>query len=67
MVPNCYRCGCEASVHHHYRAGTDCGRCGKEKCWGYAGPPDPHQDTVVLFIALGLLLIGCLIFYTWLT
>ncbi len=27
-----------AAVHQHYRAGTDCGVCGHERCAAYVGP-----------------------------
>lgn len=33
--PACLRCGCEEQVHHHYRTGLDCGRCGRDKCPEY--------------------------------
>lgn len=28
----CLFCGCPEEAHEHYRAGTDCGRCGRDKC-----------------------------------
>jgi hypothetical protein len=63
----CYRCGCERAVHTHYREGLDCGRCGKEKCWGFVGQPNPYQDYIVLAVSLGVLLIMGLIFYFYVT
>jgi hypothetical protein len=29
---DCTLCGCDAEVHRHDRAGTDCGRCGRGRC-----------------------------------
>lgn len=36
MKPSCRRCGCAYTLHTHYRAETDCGRCGPRLCPGYA-------------------------------
>lgn len=63
----CYRCGCEKSIHTHYRVGEDCGHCGRVKCWAYKAPPNPHLDSIVFCVSLGMLLIGCLIVYSYLT
>lgn len=32
-------CGCPALVHEHYRAGSDCGRCGPSLCPRYRFRP----------------------------
>lgn len=31
----CARCGCAAERHDHFRAGSDCGYCGKDTCPQY--------------------------------
>jgi hypothetical protein len=35
QIPTLCECGCASSAHEHYRAATDCGNCGAEKCPGY--------------------------------
>lgn len=29
---SCRRCGCPRDAHEHYRAGSDCGTCGRGAC-----------------------------------
>jgi hypothetical protein len=35
------RCGCTRDAHDHYRAGTDCGRCGAMICPSWRPPGGP--------------------------
>jgi hypothetical protein len=55
----CRRCGCEESVHCHYRAGLDCGRCGREKCPEFQAklysPRRLAFDTACFLVALAVL------------
>lgn len=32
------RCGCKRDPHDHYRAGSDCARCGPVLCPGWRPP-----------------------------
>lgn len=34
----CRRCGHPRERHEHYRAGDDCGTCGRAVCPAYVGP-----------------------------
>lgn len=51
MTASRCRCGCSADVHLHYRPGTDCGRCGIERCDTYI-PADFTDAQAELYVAL---------------
>lgn len=45
------RCGCGADAHLHYRPGTDCGHCGRERCDAYV-PADFTDEQAAAYLAL---------------
>jgi hypothetical protein len=66
MTDTCVRCGCETAVHHHYRAGLDCGRCGRDTCPQLKlGSPAFGIRNGMIIVVLGFWL-PMIILITWL-
>lgn len=53
-------CGHPEEFHTHYRAGMDCGQCGKTVCPAYR---TPRSITIQVRIGWGLVVIGLLVFW----
>jgi hypothetical protein len=66
-VDFCRRCGHNEDKHTHYRAGSDCGTCGREVCPAYRTPATVMAkfvfDAICLLGALGLAWL--LVQYLW--
>jgi DNA-directed RNA polymerase subunit RPC12/RpoP len=66
--PACLTCGCEEGVHHHYRPGLDCGRCGYNRCSIYKTRTTVAKriafEVVSYIIALAILA-GVILYVKW--
>lgn len=55
----CARCGCPHAMHEHWRPGSDCGRCGRDRCRTYRRIMPGHDLAVLAWMG------GCFL-YWWL-